>query len=88
MAGALVALGVSNARLGEGKWLIGMASSGLAACGDTSWEVATGLCMAETGLSGLSRSSALMVDGATWATDIGLLMVLSPETGQEVSSTI
>ena len=68
-AGTLVTSGVSNARVREGEWLIGTASSGLAACSDAYWEVATGLGMTETGLSGLSGSSAPMVNEATGATE-------------------
>ena len=77
--------GSSDIRVEEGKWLIEVASSGLAACSDTCWEVATGLGMAKSGLSGFS---SLIVNGVTWATDIGLLRVLSPEAGPVVSSTI
>ena len=88
VAGTLVTLGVSDTRVRECEWLIGVASLGLAACGDACWDVATGLGMAKTGLSGLSKFSALMVNGAIWTTDIGLLGVLSPEAGLEVSSTI
>ena len=74
--------------LRRGEWLIGTASSGLAACGDTCWKVASSLGMAKSGLSGLSGSSSLRVDGVTWAAGIGLLGVLSPEARLEVSSTI
>ena len=88
VAGTLVAPGVSDARVEEGTWLIGTASSGLAACGDTCWVLVIGLEETETGLSSLSGSSALMVNGATQAADIGLLRELSPEAGLEVSSTV
>ena len=87
-AGTLVTSGVSNARVGGGEWLMRMASLGQAACGDTCWEVVTGRCVAKTGLSDLSESFPLMVIGVTRATDGGLLRVLSPEAGLEVSSTI
>ena len=82
----LVTLGVSDARFGEGKWLIEMVLSGITAHTDICWEVATSLGVAKTGLSGLSGSSALMVVGAPKATDIGLPRVVSPEAGLEVSS--
>ena len=72
-------------RVGEGQWLFGTASLGVAACDDACWEVAISLGMAKTGLSGLSGSSTLMIDGAAQANDIGLLGVLSPEAGLEVS---
>ena len=87
MVGTLAALGVSDARVKEGKWLIRMVSAGVAACGDACWEVATSSGVAETGLSGLSRSAAPMVSGALRATDVGLLRAVSPEAGLEVSST-
>ena len=87
-AGTLVALGVSDARVREDEWLIGTASSGLAACSDACWDVATSLGMAKTGLSSLSGSSSLMINGANQTTGIGLLRMLSPEFGQEVSNTI
>ena len=35
VVGMLATLGVSNARVGVGKWLIGMVSSGIATRGDT-----------------------------------------------------
>ena len=86
--GILATSGVSDSRVGEGKWLIGMASLGMAACSHACWEVAISLGMAKTDLSGLSRSSTLMVNGAPLDTDIGLLGVLSPKAGPKVSSTI
>ena len=87
VAGTLITSGVSDARVREGEWLIGMASLGMAACGDACWGVGTSLGMAETGLSSLSGSLAPVVNEAPWTTNIGLLRVLSPEPGMEVSST-
>ena len=78
---------VSDTRVREGEWLIGIASLGVAACGDACWEVAISLGMAKTGLSGLSGSSTPMVDGAPQVADTRLLRVLSPEAGLDMSST-
>ena len=66
VAGTLVTLGVSDARVEEGEWLSWMASSGLATCGNACWEVATSFDVAKTGQSGLSGSSSLIVNGVTW----------------------
>ena len=85
--GTLTTSRVSNARVREGEWLIGMVSSGVVVCDDICWEVATSLDVAETGLSALSGSFALMVIGAPRATDVGLLRLVFPEAGLEGSST-
>ena len=84
--GILAASGFSDARVREGEWLIGMALSGIAACGDACWEVATSLGTAKTGPSAPSGSSPLIVDGPSGATDVGLLGIVSPEAGLEVLS--
>ena len=86
VVGMLTTLGVSDTRVREGEWLIGTVSSGIAAHGDTCWEVATSLSAAKTGLSGPNGSSTPMVSGALRAIDVGFLGVVSPEAGLEVSS--
>ena len=67
---------------------MGTASLCLAACSDACWERVTSRCAAKTGLSDLSKFSPLIVDGVTQAAESGLLGVLSPKAGPEVSSTI
>ena len=79
MVRILATSGVSDARVREGEWLIGMALSGIPACGDACWEVPTSLGVAESGISGPRGSPALMVSGAPRTADVGFLGVVSPE---------
>ena len=80
-------LGVSDRGVGEGKWLIGMVSSIVAAHGGTCKKVGIGSGVAESALSLLRGSSSLISGGAHRVTDVDLLGVVCPGTRLQVLST-